>query len=795
MPDRYPSSLPADLLGETQSGPSVLDALRNWKWMILLLTLVGGGLGYLAFLKQDPVYVSRALIRVEQDTLPGDQQVGFDQRSLADREQELLSQAVLGEALLSENLASRPEFAGAASPMGEIVKRMKVGQLKDSGILAITYEGTSPEEPQAVLDAVVNAYQQYLTAGFGGRVQEVLNYINDARTGLSADLADLREEYRVMKEKSPLVRGGEGMVSPHEAEMRRYGAERDGLRVQIVRNAARIRSINDARREAGNEAALSLMVKNFQEEEGANGPTTELQIRDALMPLIQQEQDLLNRYAARHPEVQRVRAKIEATREHLSEMLGDDAVPRSSGELLDLYVKKLELELATLSAEAAQLDARFEEERLAAAEDGNEEFRLNTLAKRIAEKEDLLAGINDKLNQLNLTPDDVQGFSVRLLERPGAAYESQAAMPLFAGAGSAVGFLVGFGIAFLLTSLDSRFVNAADIRAVTGAPVLAHTPVISPRVKRKKADPAPLAGADERVVKACGPTLLAVHSDNDPGGRYVESVRRARTGLFFAGQGDGPRVVQVTSPSPEDGKSTTAANLAVVAADSGRRTLLVDCDLRKPTQHKLFGIDPDAPGVAEVLLGEVELADALRDVGVDGLTVLPCGAPPTNAAELLDSDIFAELIAVLREKFDFILVDSPPVLAVADPLMIAPRVDRVVLAMRLDRKTRERVESVVGQLEQAGGTLAGTVVTGVEAAETEKGAYKYDSYAGYAYAAGKPDPAARKKYDVYRGQTYDRARVKRPRAAGRGSLRLNEPAPTDGRRADAREAREQIAAE
>ena len=135
---------------------------------------------------------------------------------------------------------------------------------------------------------------------------------------------------------------------------------------------------------------------------------------------------------------------------------------------------------------------------------------------------------------------------------------------------------------------------------------------------------------------------------------------------------------------------------------------------------------------------------------------------------------------MLRGKFDLILVDSPPVLAVSDPLTIAPRVDRVILAMRLDRKTRERVESVVNQLEAAGGTLAGTIVTGVEAAETEKGAYKYDSYAGYAYAAGKSDPYAQKKYDSYRGQQYDRARTKRPRATSRGVVRPNVPAGRDG---------------
>ena len=796
VPDPYSTPLPADLLGETHRGPGLWEALRNWKWLVLLLTLVGGGLGYLAFLKQDPVYVSRALLRVERDALPGAEDVTNEKRGVGDRAQELRSQAVLAEALLSENLAQRPEFADSQSAMGQIAKRMEVVRLPDSDILDITYFGESREEPQAVLSAVLDAYQQFLAAGFGGRVKEILEYIRTARTELAAELATLREEYRLMKEKSPLVRGENGMVSPHDAEMRRYGAERDALRVQIARNKSRIDSLTEARGVVGNEAALSLLVKDFQDQDGSE-PPKDLQIRDELFPLIRMEQELIQRYGPRHPDVSRVRAQIKATEEHLKDYLGD-AVPKTPTELLDLYVKKLELELGTLGAEAAALDRRFEEERALAAADGNEELRLNTLGKEIAEKEALFTGINGKLNELGLTPEDVQGFSVRLLERPGPAYESQAAMPLFAGAGAAAGFLLGFGIAFLLTSLDSRFVNAADIKAATGAAVLAHTPVISPKVKRKKRTGPPLAGADDFVTQEASPTLLAVHPENDPGGRYMEAMRRARAGLFFAGEGGDVQVVQVTSPSPEDGKSTTAANLAVAAADSGRRTLLMDCDLRRPVQHTLFGIDPEAPGVVEVMFGEVELDDALRDVGVDGLSVLPCGKPPANASELLDSGHFAEFVEMLRGKFDLILIDSPPVLAVADPLSIAPRADRVILAMRLDRKTRERVESVVNQLEAAGGTLAGTIVTGVEAAETEKGAYKYDSYAGYAYAAGKTDPYAQKKYASYRGQQYDRARTKRPRATSRGVVRPNVPAgPEEGERdrRAARESRQTVAAE
>ena len=800
MPNSLATPLPADLFGDggAQAGPGLWETFRRHKWLILLLTVVGGGLGYLAFMKQEPVYVSTARVRVERDAMPGTDEVDdAGDLGVGTRVQEVISQRVLLDAITAKNLAQRPEFADEKSAFGAIVDRLEVERLPDSDILELSYFGETEEEPQVVLSAVTDAYQKFLTAGFGSRVGTMLEYINQARGELDTELADLRETYREMREKSPLVRGENGMVSPHEAEMQRYGQERDALQVKIERNRARIDAIRTARERTGNDAALALLVEDFQNEDGTTRPSKELQIRDELFPLQQQEQELITRYGPRHPEVTAIRSRIKALETFLAEQLGDDDVPKSAAELLDLYVKKLELELETVGAEALALNERFEKERAAAAEDGNEELKLNTLGKRIEQKEAIFATINTKLNELNITPDDVKGFSVRMLAQPGPGSVSEAAMPLFAGAGAAAGFLLGFGIAFLLTALDRRFATVSDLREVTGAPVLAHTPVISPKVKRMKRDGATLEGADEFVTAAASPTLLAVHSRLDARGRYVEACRRIRAGLFFSSRGGDLKVVQVTSPSPEDGKSTTAANMAVVIADSGRRTLLLDCDFRRPTQHALFGIDGDAPGAVDVLTGEAELEDCLRDVGVDGLHVLPCGSKPGNASELLDSDHFADFLSVLREKFDFIIVDSPPVLAVSDPLTIAPRTDGVVMVMRLDGKTRDRVRSVVNQLERVGANVLGTVVTGVAAASTEDGAYKYDSYGGYAYACGAPEADQEKKYDRYRapGPEADRKRVKRPRATfrgGPGSAGSHAPDRVNGEAADA--LREPVAA-
>ena len=773
MSDSNFPPLPADPFGESgaAAGPGLWDTFSRHKWLILLTTAVGGGLGYLAFLKQEPVYVSAAQVRVEQDAMPGDDDLQAGEIAVDTRAAEITSEAVLGPAITGNNLFQRPEFADEPSAMAAILDRLQVERVPETDILRLFYQGESPEEAQEVLDAVTKSYQSYLTSGFGERAKTVLEYIRQARGELDEDLKTMRDDYMRMKEDSPLVRGEDGMVSPHDAEMQRYGEQRNQLRVRIERNQARLKQIDEARRDGSNEAALALLVANYQAEDGSGAPSTEVQIMDELFPLIQQERVLASRYGDRHRELFDLRQRIAALEDHLEEKLGGNYVPRTNGELLDLYVRKLRLDLGITAAELAELDNRFEEERKLAAADGSEELKLNTLDKQIAEKEALFHTINDQLNKLNLTPEDVKGFSVRILSPPGPGTVSEAAMPLFAGSGAAAGFLLGFGVAFLLVSFDKRFASVADLQEVTGAPVVAHTPVISGRAKKVRPTHRRLEGADEYVVAPPDPTMLTIHPEYDAGGRYVEACRRIRASLFFASRGNPLKVVQMTSPSPEDGKSTTAANLAVVIADSGRRTLLLDCDFRKPKQHTLFGIDPNAPGAADILSGGADLADCVREVGVDGLHVLPCGSIPGNASELLDADVFSDFLDMLQERYDFIVIDSPPVLAVADPLMIASRADGVLMSMRLDGKTRARVRSVVTQLERVGANLLGTVVTGVASGSTGEGPYKYDSYGGYAYACGKTEPEVEKKYERYRlaAGPADRVTTRRPKATIRAT--------------------------
>jgi succinoglycan biosynthesis transport protein ExoP len=235
----------------------------------------------------------------------------------------------------------------------------------------------------------------------------------------------------------------------------------------------------------------------------------------------------------------------------------------------------------------------------------------------------------------------------------------------------------------------------------------------------------------------------------------AEAYRAVRTALYFSTQGGGCHVVQVSSPNMGDGKTTLALNLAISIAQSGKRILLIDADLRRPRLHKALGV-PGQTGLASVIAGQAELSAAVRETTVPGLSVLPCGAVPANPAELLTSPRFKEIIELLRGQYDFVLIDTPPLLAVTDPSVVAPRVDGVLLTIRLSRQSVPQCVRAKEVLDALGARLLGVVVNGVSPrggpGRYGSGRYEYvyadDSYeadtdvAAAAYYEPRPEDGA-----------------------------------------------------
>jgi capsular exopolysaccharide synthesis family protein len=217
-----------------------------------------------------------------------------------------------------------------------------------------------------------------------------------------------------------------------------------------------------------------------------------------------------------------------------------------------------------------------------------------------------------------------------------------------------------------------------------------------------------------------------------------EAIRTLRTSVYLGLAAQESRVFVVTSPAPGDGKSTIASNLAIAMAQVGQRVLLIDADMRKPTQHEIFGVDP-ATGLAAILTDRRPADEAIVRSGIDRLDLLPCGKRPSNPAELLNDGFFASLLDELSLRYDRIVIDSPPIMPVADARALAAMADCTLLVLRAESSTRRMSVSARDELWRVRAQRIGLVVNGVPI--RKQGAYGYGEAYSYGSQGGYGDVA------------------------------------------------------
>ena len=279
--------------------------------------------------------------------------------------------------------------------------------------------------------------------------------------------------------------------------------------------------------------------------------------------------------------------------------------------------------------------------------------------------------------------------------------------------GLAVGLALGLGAAFLRDSLDDKLGTKEAAEHAGGAPVLAMTPVVAAWRRQQ-------------------PIVVVVAEPTSPA---AESYRSLRTSLQFIRQEGKLRSIVVTSPGAAEGKTATLANLGVVFAQAGERVVLVSCDLRRPRIGAFFDVDEEE-GLTDVLLGRRKLEQALVPVpGFDRLSLLPAGPVPPNPAELLNSARAREVFASLREGFDLVLIDSPPVLPVTDAAILSRHADATLMLAAAGQTRRGDLHRAVEKLNQVGTKILGLVLNKV----SRQTGRDYGYYYGYGY---KPYQAA-----------------------------------------------------
>lgn len=292
-----------------------------------------------------------------------------------------------------------------------------------------------------------------------------------------------------------------------------------------------------------------------------------------------------------------------------------------------------------------------------------------------------------------------------------------------------VGLLGGFGLALLLEFLDSSVSTQQEIEERLKLAFLGFIPSI----------PDESAAAAAAVPDGKGPGVLRdLHVYKHPKSSVAEACRAVRTNLLFMSPDEPSRTMVVTSSGPQEGKSTTVISLGIAMAQSGSKVLLLDTDMRRPRLHKAFGVSNEV-GVSSLVVGEGKLEDAIKTTEVPNLFVLPCGPIPPNPAELLHTQAFRELLEKLKGRYDKVVLDSPPIGAVADAVVLSTVADGVLMVLKAGQTHREVAKRAVRALNDVKAKLFGAVLNDINLEKSKYGDYYY-AYRQYGYYYGESKP-------------------------------------------------------
>jgi len=299
--------------------------------------------------------------------------------------------------------------------------------------------------------------------------------------------------------------------------------------------------------------------------------------------------------------------------------------------------------------------------------------------------------VDDRIKELSVV-EDAGALNVSVLEVAKAQDKpSKPPKARILAMSLVLGLMVGVGLALLREGMDQRLSSLEEIAATLEVPVL---------------------GAIGHMGGRKTPSQRGQTVRIEPMSETAEAYRTLRTAVYFGVAAGGAGSILVTSPAPGDGKTTCAGNLAIAMAQSGRNVLIVDADFRRPMQHQVFEM-PGAVGLSSVLRGQAKLENAIGHSCVERLDVLPCGPIPPNPAEMLSAQGFAAVLAELRDRYDHVVIDSPPVIPVADARILAAMCDVTILVLRAGQSTRKASLAARDGLLAVGAQILGTIVNDV----------------------------------------------------------------------------------
>jgi succinoglycan biosynthesis transport protein ExoP len=692
-------------------------ALILWRsrWIVLATTVVALTTALIYVTKATPIYTSTSRVYVEQSgpKIFTEREEGVMTQSknyLYTQAELLASTPILIAALENPGLQKMQTFSGIDNPISYMKNTLQVTVGKRDDILSVSFDSPYPAEAAQVVNAVVDAYITYHATRKKSTSAEVLKILEATKDKRSEEVTQKLKAMADFKNDNPALAlesmQGNNIIN---VELDRWST----ALTEAQKDTSESRSFYESTQKMiGDPVTLKQFVE-AQRARGVNAArdSETADLKSRLVQLQDRRADRLRQITPDHPAVKALDAEIANLTSQLADLDKEFAQAQLAvAEQQYLDAKERESEFAR----------RYQEQRQQAIELNQQLTRYKLLESDWDRAQKEYDVVVEHVKNLNVTAD-VGALNITILEyaRP-ADKPSEPQKSRYMAMALVMGLVLGSGLGLLRNFMDQTLRSAEEVSAVLDMPVLGVVPSMSRR---------------ESIVSRGQKTYL------DSKSHWAEAYRTIRTAVFFGAPKNQAKTILITSPTPADGKTTLTSNLAIAMAQAGQRVVILDADFRKPMQRRIFGLDHENRGLSSVLAGAVRLEDAIHRTEIQGLDLLACGPDVPNPAEILNSEAFAELLQLLANRYDRVVIDSPPVMPVTDALILGAICDIAILVLRAEKSTKKTSQQARHGLLGVGAHVLGVVVNDV----SKKGRYGYYGSYGYYYGDGhkKKDPACK----------------------------------------------------
>jgi len=743
---RRPELLEPYPLAEVEEGPDIRAywrIIQKRRWTILSILLVTFASALIVTIKEKPIYRANTLLEIEKENpnIPTVQEL-FQLEDVSDNyletQYKVLQSDTLARRVIEElHLGQVNEFNppkgrwfwenthAAAREDGLVVDpeteqailvrfndRLSVEPVRRSRLVQVSFESEDPNVAAKALNALASNYIQQNLESRWDSAQKASEWLSQQLQSFKAKLEKSEDDLQDYAQNNGLL-----FLETEKGDTENIVDERlRQLQDELTKAQADRYTKESLYRlvQAGDYSSLPGVVDNKLMQD----------LTERLADLQREEAALTPTFTNDYPKVKQIQSQID----NVQKMLNQERKRAAQG-IMDDYTAAVRREALVREA----FDQQQKQANLVAAR----AVQYNILKREVDTNKQLYEGLLQRLKEAGVSAG-MNASNIRIVDAAVPPTKPVSPRPVLnLGLALLLGLGCGVGVAFLQEHWDNTLKNSDDIERLLRVPTLALIPsreslnYTTMAVYGRAGQTLTLPnGKRVSMQKVAEKTWIRIDGNGTQHSALSEAFRGLRTSVLLSAAGRPPRSLTFVSAEPGEGKTTIASNLSICLAQLGKRVLLIDGDMRRPCVHKLFDIKDHTGGLVTYLTGEDEWRQLVRPTGMANLDCLVCGPVPPNPSELLSSDRMQTLIREAMAEYQFVLVDAPPLLNVADGRILATMVEGAILVVRGGFTPRELVQHAQLHIRDVGAHLIGVVLNDVDVRHNGyyKGYYKYGGY-------------------------------------------------------------------